>query len=258
METLPSAVPNGTNWLVIRNSQVNQLVGTYSYLMRIRHLDLQGSRIENIEDEFINTVEKNKILRGLNLANNRLLNIPIKIQQLTFLEQVWLHGNLFDCHCSMTWMVGWLNNFTTTSGQHVIVDYKDVLCHSGLNIGDPIYKLDEVSMGCFPNKWSLLQKVGVGIGAAVAVVIIIGLVIISVRNSRSLRFFIFHKLKIRSALYWNAKKEDENLENMKYDAYLTFRYGGLPCTVISVDTVEKSSFLHKNFLSISFYEIAAA
>ena len=162
----------------------------------------------------------------MNLANNKLAIIPSKIQELIFLQMVWIGGNPFDCHCSMTWMVGWLNNFTRKTGEHVIRDYKDVMCHSGLNIGDPIYKLDEVSMGCFPSKWSLFQKVGVGIGAAVAVVIITVLVIISIRNSRSLRFFIFHKLKIRSALYWNADKEDDNLENIKYDAYLTYRYNG--------------------------------
>ena len=210
------------------------LSGELYYLNNIVYLNISTNHIESITDDFIDTVNKNQTLRWLNLANNYLTSIPSKMQNLTFLQGIWLSGNLFDCHCSMTWMVGWLNNFTTRTGEHIIIDYKDVLCHSGLNIGDPIYKLDEVSMGCFPNKWSLFQKVGVGIGAAVAVVIITGLVITSVRNSRSLRFFVFHKLKIRSALYWNAKKEDENVENMKYDAYMTYRYDGLSYTVISL------------------------
>ena len=138
VEMLPTAVPHGTDWLVIENSQVNQLAGSYSYLMSIWYLNLQGSKIESMGDDFVNTLDRNKTLRWLNLANNRLSNIPRRMQELTFLQHVSLSGNLFDCHCSMIWMVGWLNNFTTTGGDHVIVDYKDVFCYSGLNIGDPI------------------------------------------------------------------------------------------------------------------------
>ena len=223
VDSLPSFVPQGTDWFLLTESQVKILSGDMDYLNSIVYLNLNTNHIKSITDEFINTVNKNQSLKFLNLANNNLAIIPSKVQELTFLQGVWLGGNPFDCHCSMTWMVGWLNNFTTPKGEHIIKDYKDVICHSGLNIGNPIYKLDEVSMGCFPSKWNLLQKVGVGIGAAVAVVIITVLVNISIRNSRSLRFFIFHKLNIRSALYWNAHKEDDNLENMKYDAYLTYR-----------------------------------
>ena len=223
VESLPPTVPHGTDWFLLIDSQVKILAGDIYYLNSIVYLNLNTNHIESITDDFINTVNKNQSLRWLNLANNYLATIPSNIQKLTFLQKIWLGGNVFDCHCSMTWMVGWLNNFTTSKGEHIIIDYKDVYCHSGLNIGDPIYKLDEVSMGCFPNKWSLFQKVGVGIGSAVAVVIITVLMIISVRNSRSLRFFIFHKLNVRSALYWNANKEDDNLETMKYDAYLTYR-----------------------------------
>ena len=86
VETLPTVVPHGTDWVVIENSQVNQLVGTYSYVMSIWYLDLQGNRIESIGNDFINTLERNKTLRWRNLASNKLSNIPIKIQELTFLQ----------------------------------------------------------------------------------------------------------------------------------------------------------------------------
>ena len=255
---LPPSVPHGTNWFLLQRNHIFELNSNFKYLRSIWFLDLKSNSIKLISDTFIDTVKKGGEIKWLDLSENNLARIPSTIQELTFLEKVWLDGNPFHCDCEMTWMIGWLNNFTGPDGEHKIVNYDRLVCHQGIMKGMPIYLLKVVDMGCFPREWTLWQKVGVGIGAVVTLGIITGLVITSIRISKSLRFFIFHKLKIRSALYWNAKKEDENLENIKYDAYLTFRYGGLPCTVISVDTVEKSSFLHKNFLSISFYEIAAA
>ena len=219
MKTLPASVPHGTDWLLLENCQVNQLAGSYLYLMSIWYLDLQDSRIESISDDFINTLQRNKTLRWLNLAKNRLSNIPRKIQELTFLQQVSLSGNPFDCHCSMTWMIDWLNNFTTTSGDHVIVDYKEVFCHSGLNVSDPIYKLDEVIMGCFPAKLTFGQKLGIGIGAALGFLVLI-LVFLVARNPREIKFYMYYYFKVDT-----VPKDDknENVENMQYDAFFCYR-----------------------------------
>ena len=84
-------------------------------------------------------------LRWLNLAQNNLTKVPMEIQDLIHLEKLWLSGNPFDCNCEMTWMI---DNTKTPSGEHVVVDFKDVECHNDLMEGKPIYKLQSVNMGC--------------------------------------------------------------------------------------------------------------
>ena len=223
VESLPPTVPQGTDWFVLTDSQLKILSGTFYYLNSIVYLNLSTNHIESITEDFIDTVNKNQNLRWLNLANNYLASIPSKMQELTFLQGIWLSGNLFDCHCSMTWMVGWLNNFTTRTGDHVIIDYKDILCYSGLNIGDPIYKLDEVSMGCFPKELTIWQKVGIGIGTGVAGLIIIILSVLIIKRSRDIKFILYYYCKWGS--YFGVPKDDkdENLNNIKYDAFLYYR-----------------------------------
>ena len=123
----------------------------------------------------------------------------------------------------MTWMVGWLNNFTTTSGDHVIVDYKDIFCHSGLSIGEPIYKLDEVSMGCFPKELTVLQKVGIGVGTGVAGLMIIILSVLVIKRSRDIKFFLYYYCKWCTCFGVSKDDRNENLKNMEYDAFLHYR-----------------------------------
>ena len=223
MNELTPAVPAGTDWLVMENNQITELAGNFEYLGNIWSLDLQGNKIEALPVTLIEQIQKGGNVQWLNLAHNKLAEIPDGIQDLTFLQRVWLSDNPFKCDCKMTWMIEWLNNFTTPLGEHIVVDYNQLICNSGLNIGDPIYRLDPVAMGCYPNRWGTLQIAGVTIGAIASVVVIVVLSVSLVRKSKSVRFFIFHKLKIRSVLYWKVNEEEEDLENMKYDAYLTYR-----------------------------------
>ena len=69
-------------------------------------------------------------MKWLDLSHNRLKNSPRDVQHLTNLEKIWLSGNVFHCDCEMTWMIRWLNNFTTPSRQYIIVDYQEMKCHS--------------------------------------------------------------------------------------------------------------------------------
>ena len=50
----------------------------------------------------------------------------------------------------MTWMIEWLNGFSTYLNGPIIADYNEMICHSGMMKGQPIYQLNEVKMGCFP------------------------------------------------------------------------------------------------------------
>ena len=51
----------------------------------------------------------------------------------------------------MTWMIDWLSNATTPSGEHIVVDYTEVRCHNGTGSWEqqPIYQLSATEMDCY-------------------------------------------------------------------------------------------------------------
>ena len=221
--TLPQSAPNLTNWILLENNNINKIHEFRDYLSEAQFLHLGGNKLSSINDSFLVNLQIGKSITWLNLARNRLTEIPTKIQELHYLQKIWLSGNPFKCDCSIIWMIGWLNNFTTSTGSHIVVDYQDVRCHSGTAIGTPIYKLNEVLLGCYPKALTKWQKVLIGIGSGTAGLLIIFLFLIIIKRSRTLQFFIFYKLKIKSILSLNKDLEDENVGCKKYDAFLSYR-----------------------------------
>lgn len=53
MNELTPVVPAETDWLVMENTQIIQLIGLFDYLDTIWSLDLQGNKIEMISESFI-------------------------------------------------------------------------------------------------------------------------------------------------------------------------------------------------------------
>ena len=80
--------------------------------------------------------------------------------------------------------------------------------------------LNKVDLGCFPSHWTLWQKIGVGVGAAMAVFIIVVAVIIT-KRSREMKWFMYYYLKLDTV---PKDDRDENVENIKYDAFFCCRY----------------------------------
>ena len=150
LNTIPNTTPNFTNWVILKDNSIKDFEGLRGYLSQVQFLHLGGNLLSSINNTFLYNLQNNKSIVWLNVARNRLTSIPSKIQELNFLQKIWLSGNPFHCNCLMLWMIGWLNNFTTSTGKHVIVDYQDVRCHSGTAVGTPIYKLNEVILGCYP------------------------------------------------------------------------------------------------------------
>ena len=99
-------------------------------------------------------------------------------------------------------------------------DYQSLKCNSGKMIGEPIFKLNEVKMGCFPKQWTTLQKIGVSIGGGMAILIITCLVFWMLRNSREAKFFMFYYLQLDTV---PKDDTDENVDNMEYDAFFCYR-----------------------------------
>ena len=122
----------------------------------------------------------------------------------------------------MTWVIDWLNNFTTSSGEHVIAGYENIKCHSGMMVGVPIAQLDKVNMGCFPSKLTLRQKIAIGIAAIVAGIIIITLTALVIKRSRDVKFFFYYYFKWCTC-FGPKDDKNENLDNIEYDAFLSYR-----------------------------------
>ena len=234
--TLPWSAPNFTNWVLLENNNIYKIHEFRDYLWETQFLHLVGNMLPSINDSFFLNLQLKKSITWLNLARNRLTGMPTKIQELTYLQKIWLSGNPFHCDCSIIWMIGWLNNFTTSVGNHIVVDYQDVICHSGTAVGSPIYKLDKVLLGCYPKGLTIWQKVIIGIGSGTAGLIIIFLLLTIVKRSRTLQFFILYKLKIKSILSLKKDLEDENVECKEYDAFLSYRLEIIHCVkVIKLD-----------------------
>ena len=165
-------------------------------------LDLRNNKVSFICKSFANLLLENR-------------NDSKNVQKL---DQIWLSDNPYHCDCEMTWMIEWLNTFTTSSGQHRIVDYKNLTCGSGMMKGRKISTLNAVQLGCFPRELTLLQKVGIAIGAGVSLIIIGILLFVTARRSREVNFFLFNKFNL------NTINEDrnENLDDLRYDAFFCF------------------------------------
>ena len=162
--------------------------GSHNYLDNITYLDLRNNTIKDIADVFWDRLHgASSRLIWLNLADNNLVKIPRRIQEARSLQKLWLGGNPVHCSCDMNWMITWFENFTTPSGEKIVVDYREITCHSGSMKGRAIYTPSEIDMGCYPNTWASRQKAVVGTVFATLTVIIVILVVIVLRLSKRKR-----------------------------------------------------------------------
>ena len=134
------------------------------------------------------------------------------------LDKIWLSDNPYHCDCEMTWIVEWLNTYTAASGQHIIVDFDNLTCQSGIMKGKTISTLNTVEMGCFPGELTLFHKVGIAIGAGVALIIIGVLLFFTAKRSREVKFILFNKFNLNTI----ADDKNENLNEIQYDGFFCF------------------------------------
>ena len=221
-KTLPVFVPNYTDWIWLENNNVD-ILSPFYYISNMKFLNLKHNKITFLSSDFLDSIFESETIRWIDLSENNLVNVPSKMKNLIHLQKIWLSGNLFHCDCSMTWMIGWLNNFTTSTKEHVIQDYQKLKCHSGKMKGRPIYLLNEVDLGCFPNIWTTWQKVSVGIGSGFAAIIIITLSILVIKRSRDIKFFFYYYCKL--CICFGVPRDDKNekLDHIEYDAFLYYR-----------------------------------
>ncbi len=141
-------------------------------------MNLSSNSMKKICPEFTDSLLTHTHLTQVDLSGNKLQFLPQNIIEAKHLIKIWLSGNDFQCDCSMLWMIGWLANFTTPSGENVIQDHKKITCANGEMAGLPIYQLNRVSMGCFPERmpsWeiAILAITGVVVMAVAVLIVII-------------------------------------------------------------------------------------
>ena len=193
--------------LAVRNGNLTKLCRTFAYFKTLKGMGLRNNNITRICKSFAETLEQGYL----------------EINKKSKLEMIWLSENPFHCDCSMTWMIGWLNNFTTPDKQHIIRDYQQIRCHTGLMKEKPIFVLNAVDMGCFPSKWTIWQKVGVGLGAGVAGLVILGLTALVIKRSRDIQFFFYYYFKWCTCFGVPRDDKKEKVQDLLHDAYLSYR-----------------------------------
>ena len=213
--SFPKTILEDTDWFIMKNSKITQLCYWFSYLNNLPYLSVNENNIKIICESFIFNLQKSRCA-WLDLSYNRLTKLPKNVQQLKNLQKIWISRNPYHCDCSMTWMIKWLNNFTTSNGEHVIKDYKDVTCNSGMMVGRPIYTLTEIEMGCF----SSALETRLGVGGGILMLILIG-VFIAMKRSRELKFIMFYYLKLDTV---PQDDKNESLDMIEYDGFFCYRY----------------------------------
>ncbi len=139
------------------------------------------------------------------------------VKKLLFVDQIYMAGNPFQCNCEMTWMIEWLRaSNSTTKG--VVVDLKNVKCHSGPLIGKAIYTLKEVDMGCFPHKLSTMQKFAISFGAILAILLILAAIFVT-KKSKDLKFLLHYYVHLDMI---PKDEKDEVIANKEYDAFFCY------------------------------------
>lgn len=94
-------------------------VHTFSNVNRLTHLSLDGNQLQTI---YYQSIPNN--LRYLNLAGNKITNVPTKVLlSLSFLRRIDLSENPVNCTCSLMLMQDWF------SGRGVALE-NDVICNS--------------------------------------------------------------------------------------------------------------------------------
>ncbi len=213
---LPSRIQEKTNWINVHGNYIRKLCEPIKFSQDVTMLNLSFNQIGEICPEFTASLVAHGKVRFLDLSENNLKYLPTNIQEAKHFTKIWLGGNSFVCDCSMLWMPNWVANFTLISSpkEHVVQDYQNITCANILMAGKPIYLLNQVEMGCFPDRLPAWAIALLATGGFVITVISI------------VMYVLFrHWDKCKFCLYRNVLKTQKgDLKDKHAEALLSYRY----------------------------------
>ncbi len=219
---LPNTFPEQTNWIIMEQSDIISLCGlipNWTPESNITYVNLTDNRIKHLCSETMDQLAK--LVEEVDLRNNMLSSLPMHLIQnkepFRTLKSIWLSGNPFHCSCDTIPMAEWLRNQDVYQANLIVRDYTNVTCHSGLEIGIAIHKLDVIKMDCIPKDvpmWVVPFSVitGLLLLAGVFLAIILG------HHWRQTKLWLYLNFDILS-----TNDGPEDLTGIQYDALLSFR-----------------------------------
>ena len=154
---IPSSLPKELDWLIMSGNNISFLGEekiSNSSLGHLSKLNLQKNTIVNISSSFMKIFIQHSRLSFLDLSFNKLRNLPKNIKNLTFLQEVKISGNQFQCTCDNLWKKDWILN-----NSNVVVDYKNIKCKMKGGKKVAIVQMNEVDMGCIPDESFPIWKI---------------------------------------------------------------------------------------------------
>ncbi len=253
LKELPRRVPLGTNWINMTNNLLKDLCVPYIYDENVTTLILAFNNIEEICPLFFINNRPQSFQYELDLSANKLSVVPPELLKINNFK-IWLGNNPFLCNCDMLWMISWLANATLPSGEHIVADYKNVTCSNGIYKGNQIFKLNRVDMGCYPHRmpsWEIALLAIVGI-LLVTFCVIMFLVF---KRWNEVKFWMYKHFDIL-----DKRDKDEDLEGIKFDALLSYRYQylGDSSSALCLIATSPSPSLSRSFTSSCWYRFQMA
>ncbi len=209
LDHLPTRAQNETDWIFLQHNTVMKLCQSIRFDDNVTFLNLSSNSMEEVCPEFIRSLSLKKMLRQLDLSENRLQYLPQNMQEAKHLTKIWLTGNPFVCDCTMLWMIDWIANFTLPSTEHVVQNYHNITCTNGVMAGQPIYTLNRVDMGCFPDRMPSWE---------IALLAVVGFLVIAIAVSIVFLFKKREKLK-----FLLLRDKDEKLDGKEFDVLISYR-----------------------------------
>ena len=210
---LPPSVPNNTNWLDLSRNKLDNIedIHLLPYLRNVQHIDLSFNNISKFSDNLITFLRHNSSVLSLNLAGNKITELPQTVLKLNNRTKLRLGGNPYICNCDTLWMKEWLYKLSLEG--NMVPDFKNITCGSGPQFGVAVCELEKDMLGC------ALEWYWIVIMACCSVVIFVTAAFVLHRNWEKLKFLLFMHFDILA-----TDDGVENLDEMCYDGFVCYRY----------------------------------